>query len=320
MKKLGLCALAIAIMGLLSANALAENAPMEEPTPAPTTGQDTTQAPAEMPGAQTTAAPDADLLKTALEQTEYDRLIKPITDFIERAGNYMELYEKELQKPEEKQNLTLADRYRSNAAQFYKSAVQAAKSAEGALEQDELKQAVEEQFEKPAQEKAEKILADLAEDAKTRTDQRAAENERREIQAIRAITDQFFARRDKIKNDNSLKNERKLAEMKRLQTEYRNKLGRTLVLTAVLKKDNDRQPRGRDNVRTVVMLQNFSIPGILFTAILVPREKVNSFSDGETVKVKCALKDVTIGGPPEWKIDIVLGDMLSIEHLTQKSK
>ena len=309
MKGLKLC-LGVIVENAIPGKSVGDQPNAAAPEPALGGNKDFTPAPA----APNPPTMNVEQLKAELTPAEYNSLIKPITDPIEKAEKCMQLLGQEFDKPRAKQNLTLINSFRTNIVKFYKNAVFAAKTAKKSLQKDEHKRAVEELFEKPAQAKADEISADIVKDAPVGTNPSPAQKIDPEVQATKLVMDQLNANRDAIKNDASKGDVSKRAALQVLASEYTRKLQRkTIAMTAILSKKNSFNDK-----QSTVSLQNFSLTGITFMMMYVPAEEVGTYKDGETVKVKYTLKEIGIGYPPECKIFIYVDDKtLAISHLAQ---
>jgi hypothetical protein len=102
------------------------------------------------------------------------RAVKPVEEQLKLAANQLELYEKEMAKPEKNRNLPMAAGCRLRAAQFYNLAAVKSKAAEGQFSKAEDKQIIIDQYEKPAREKAIALYLELADQAKQMNDIRTA--------------------------------------------------------------------------------------------------------------------------------------------------
>jgi tetratricopeptide (TPR) repeat protein len=98
------------------------------------------------------------------------RAVKPVEEQLKLAANQLELYEKEMAKPEKNRNLPMAAGCRLRAAQFYNLAAMKSKAAEGQFSKAEDKQIIIDQYEKPAREKAIALYLELADMAMQKQD------------------------------------------------------------------------------------------------------------------------------------------------------
>jgi hypothetical protein len=113
-------------------------------------------------------------LKTDLGSVLYKRAIEPIEAKLEMAAKQMELYDKENGKDAEKRNFVLMMKLKQQASEAYLGAALAAKKAVGMVSKPEQKKAIEDQYEKPNQQKAIDIKLELAATAHEKGDLRTA--------------------------------------------------------------------------------------------------------------------------------------------------
>ncbi|HUU31084.1 MAG TPA: hypothetical protein VMY69_03190, partial [Phycisphaerae bacterium] len=111
-------------------------------------------------------------LKTALTPIQYARAIKPIEVQLETAEKTMKQLEKVQAEPMQNPKQLIA--IKATAARFYMAAALKAKAAINMLKDEEHKQAVATQYEKPSIEKAAGLYNELASDAMLEKDYRAA--------------------------------------------------------------------------------------------------------------------------------------------------
>ena len=111
-------------------------------------------------------------LKTALTPIQYSRAIKPIEIQLEEAEKIMARLEKAKAEPSQNPKQLIA--IKATAARFYMAAALKAKAAIGMLKNEEHKQAVITQYEKPSIAKAADLYNDLAQEALREKDFRAA--------------------------------------------------------------------------------------------------------------------------------------------------
>ena len=111
-------------------------------------------------------------LETALTPIQYARAIKPIEVQLETAEKTMKQLEKVQAEPMQNPKQLIA--IKATAARFYMAAALKAKAAINMLKDEEHKQAVATQYEKPSIEKAAGLYNELASDAMLEKDYRAA--------------------------------------------------------------------------------------------------------------------------------------------------
>jgi len=111
-------------------------------------------------------------LKTALTPLQYSRAIKPIKTQLAQADKIMERHEKALAEPLQNPKQLMA--LKAAAARFYLAAALKAKTAINMLKDEEHKQAVAAQYEKPSIQKTTDIYNDLAKEALMQKDYRSA--------------------------------------------------------------------------------------------------------------------------------------------------
>jgi len=111
-------------------------------------------------------------LKTALTPIQYSRAIKPIEIQLEEAGKILARLEKAKAEPSQNPKQLIAIKF--TAARFYMAAALKAKAAIGMLKNEEHKQAVTTQYEKPSIAKAADLYNDLAKEALMEKDFRSA--------------------------------------------------------------------------------------------------------------------------------------------------
>jgi tetratricopeptide (TPR) repeat protein len=111
-------------------------------------------------------------LKTALTPIQYSRAIKPIEVQLEEAEKIMKQLEKAKAEPMQNPKQLIA--IKATAARFYMAAALKAKAAINMLKDEEHKQAVATQYEKPSIAKMADLYNDLAQEAMMEKDFRSA--------------------------------------------------------------------------------------------------------------------------------------------------
>lgn len=113
-------------------------------------------------------------LKAELSAIQYARIVKPIETRIDMATKAMEPYQTEMQKPEEKRRPSVLVKCKARSAECYLAASYSAKRAARLVGKDSLKAALKQQYEEPNKQKAIDIYLELALDAHTDSNLRAA--------------------------------------------------------------------------------------------------------------------------------------------------
>ena len=125
------------------------------------------------PAAPAAGAPAADEGAAAVAPPTDPRIaraVKPVEEQLKLAAKQLDLYEKEMAKPEKNRNPQMAAGCRLRAAQFYNLAAMKSKAAEGQFSKAEDKQIIIDQYEKPAREKAIALYLELADMALQKKD------------------------------------------------------------------------------------------------------------------------------------------------------
>jgi len=149
-------------------------------TPDPATAAPDAGAPAATPpkgaepvAAEANPAPE-DPAAALAKDPKYMRALKPIVDQINLAVKQLNLFDKEMAKPEKERKASVAAGYKLRAAQAYNLATMKAKAAESQFSKAEDKQPIIDLYEKPCREKAVAIYLELADEAKQLNDMRTA--------------------------------------------------------------------------------------------------------------------------------------------------
>ena len=140
---------------------------------APAAGTPAPGAPAPAPGAPVPAAPTpagGDLATNP----KYAGAVKPIEETLKAAAKVMELYDKEMAKPEKERSVEKASNFKLNAAGMYVKAALQAKMAAGRFSKAEEKTPILDTYGKPNIDKAVGIYMDMAAAAEAKKDFRTA--------------------------------------------------------------------------------------------------------------------------------------------------
>jgi hypothetical protein len=143
-------------------------------TPAPGTPAQGSDVKPAAPAAGTPAADQEAADAAAQKDARIAKAVKPVEEQLALAAKQLELYDKEMAKPEKDRNPQMAAGCRLRAARFYNLAAMKSKAAEGQFSKAEDKQIIIDQYEKPAREKAIALYLELADQAKQKNDMRTA--------------------------------------------------------------------------------------------------------------------------------------------------
>jgi len=139
---------------------------------APAAGQGA--APAAPAAAEANPAAPEDPAAALAKDPKFMRALKPVVDQIALAVKQVELYNKEMAKPEKDRKPREAAVYELRAAQAYNLAVLKALAAENQFHKAEDKQSIIDLYKKPCREKAVALYLDLADQAEQMNDMRSA--------------------------------------------------------------------------------------------------------------------------------------------------